>query len=211
MDDENMDDLTDAGRDGEDARLDRAIALLRADVRVDAAAFDARVLAAIRQPAKERATGSPSSKRAEVSSNHTRVWKNVWIGAVAMAASIVVAALAYEERRGDDVPQTVSTATLASADVPAGTRLVHFRFSDAHAARVAIAGSFNGWSTSTTPLRRVSDTTWAADIPLSPGRHVYQFVIDNHRWVPDPAAPRDPGDDFGSSNSVVTVVLRSRS
>ncbi|HSU95594.1 MAG TPA: isoamylase early set domain-containing protein, partial [Gemmatimonadaceae bacterium] len=82
---------------------------------------------------------------------------------------------------------------------------VRFTLVASGASAVAVAGSFNGWSTAATPLRRIDKNTWTADIPLGAGRYVYQFVIDGHRWVPDPKAPRDAGDDFGATNSVVTV------
>ncbi|MGI9089995.1 MAG: isoamylase early set domain-containing protein [Gemmatimonadaceae bacterium] len=88
---------------------------------------------------------------------------------------------------------------------------MRFSLVGARAAKVTVAGSFNGWNTSATPLRRVGNATWVADVPLKAGRYVYQFVLDDHRWVQDPNAPRDPGDDFGKSNSVVTVVTQSGS
>jgi hypothetical protein len=46
------------------------------------------------------------------------------------------------------------------------------------------------------------------EVPLEPGRHEYAFVVDGERWLADPAAPTT-GGDFGTPNSVVTVVGRS--
>jgi 1,4-alpha-glucan branching enzyme len=47
---------------------------------------------------------------------------------------------------------------------------------------------------------------WTIEMPLAPGRHRYAFVVDGGQWLPDPAAPRAAGDDFGTPSSVVTVV-----
>ena len=70
---------------------------------------------------------------------------------------------------------------------------------------VVIVGDFNHWDTHATPLRRTSSGTWQATVRLTPGAHVYSFVVDGNRWVPDPAAPLAPGSDFGPPNSLVTV------
>jgi 1,4-alpha-glucan branching enzyme len=69
-----------------------------------------------------------------------------------------------------------------------------------------VVGDFNHWDVHATPLRRpAAGGQWHAAVKLTPGRHVYAFVVDG-RWVPDPAAPRAVDDDFGSPNSVLTVL-----
>jgi hypothetical protein len=72
--------------------------------------------------------------------------------------------------------------------------------------RVALVGEFNDWDPLATPLVRVGrDGPWVATVALPPGRHVYGFMIDGSRWMPDPHAPLAPDDGFGSTNSVVLV------
>lgn len=80
------------------------------------------------------------------------------------------------------------------------------------AQHVALVGDFNDWDHRATPLVRVAAEgakhgVWTIDLPLSAGRHAYAFLVDGQRWVadPDPARPREIGDDFGRPSSAVTV------
>ena len=68
---------------------------------------------------------------------------------------------------------------------------------------VALAGSFNGWSTTATPLERRGGA-WVAAVRLAPGRHTYKFVVDG-LWLNDPGnAAREP-DASGNVNSLIVV------
>jgi len=74
------------------------------------------------------------------------------------------------------------------------------------AASVAVAGDFNAWSKSATPLHPTgSGGAWVVTVPLAPGRYHYAFLVDGKRWVTDPGAAPAPGDDFGTPSSVMTV------
>jgi len=83
--------------------------------------------------------------------------------------------------------------------------VVQFTLPIPAAHQVVVVGDFNHWDTRATPLRRTPNGTWRTTVRLNPGAHVYSFVVDGNRWVPDPAAPLAPGSDFGSPNSLVTV------
>jgi 1,4-alpha-glucan branching enzyme len=83
--------------------------------------------------------------------------------------------------------------------------VVQFTLPIPAAHQVVVVGDFNHWDTHATPLRRTPTGTWRTTVRLKPGAHVYSFVVDGNRWVPDPAAPLAPGSDFGSPNSLVTV------
>jgi 1,4-alpha-glucan branching enzyme len=73
------------------------------------------------------------------------------------------------------------------------------------ARQVSLAGTFNRWDPSATPLVRSGTAdTWVATLALPPGEHQYAFVVDGARWVPDPAAPA-VDDGFGRRNSVLTL------
>lgn len=161
-----------------DERLAHAIRELRSPVATDAARFDARVLGRMQHARAGRYAG------------------RAWIAAAALAAAFLIAASVHI------LDAAHHTATHATPT----TRLVQFRLDDVRATSVAVAGSFNGWNPQATPLHRSADGAWVADVPLRPGRHVYQFVVDRTRWIPDPHSPRDPGDDFGTPNSVITVL-----
>lgn len=55
------------------------------------------------------------------------------------------------------------------------------------AQKACIAGSFNDWHPSVTPMIRLHDGKWAKELAMPPGRYEYRFVVDGE-WVDDPAA-----------------------
>ncbi len=77
----------------------------------------------------------------------------------------------------------------------------------AAAATVHVAGDFNDWSMTTTPLSKAADGTFSATVPLEPGQYLYKFVIDGETWVNDPLADKalDEDDGHGGVNSSVLV------
>ena len=85
-------------------------------------------------------------------------------------------------------------------------RLVRFVLVAPNAMRLALAGDFNGWSRTATPMTSAEDArgVWTATLALAPGAHRYAFVVDDTRAVADPAAPaaRDTSD---GARSVLTV------
>lgn len=92
-----------------------------------------------------------------------------------------------------------------SMAVEAAAATVRFRFDAPGAGTVSLAGDFNAWSATSLPLTRAADgRTWVIDVPLSPGRYAYAFVVDGDLQV-DPGAPRATDDDFGAPSSVVLV------
>ncbi len=79
------------------------------------------------------------------------------------------------------------------------------------AAAVCVAGAFNDWVPTATPLTRGADGTWAVRLDLPPGRHEYKFVVDG-RWCcapgceePSGGCPKCVPNPFGSMNRVVEV------
>jgi len=175
------DDLTpDQEAADTEGRLAEAIDILRAPVDTDARAFDARVLAEVDRQQHQRSV--------------PRAW--IWSIPAALAAALVI---------GVALTRSASTSRSSRASA-AGTEVVHFQLAGIHAHSVAVAGTFNRWNPYATPLHRAADGSWTADVALTPGRHEYQFVIDQARWIPDPRSPRDPSDDFGAPNSVITVL-----
>lgn len=84
--------------------------------------------------------------------------------------------------------------------------LVRFELAAPGAAGVTVVGDFNDWDPHATPMQRAhASATWSVSLPVTRGRHVYGFVVDGRRWVPDPSAPLAPEDDFGSASSVLVV------
>ncbi|HSD31043.1 MAG TPA: isoamylase early set domain-containing protein [Gemmatimonadales bacterium] len=184
-------DLPPALRAEAEAALRALAALDRRDVSLSPD-LDARVMAAVR-----RRAASPSH----------RAWR--WFTAPSvppwgLAAAAAAAILAFVLFR----PASVAIPEEASLrETAAGPESVYVRFvlSAPHAQRVALAGTFNRWDPSATPLVRVGEEgTWIATVRLAAGQHQYAFVVDGQSWVPDPAAPK-VDDGFGRKNSVVSV------
>lgn len=103
--------------------------------------------------------------------------------------------------------EVVPVANTPRVDRSTELQPTQFIFADPTASRVTLIGDFNDWDANATPM--VYDSThaaWSVTIPLTPGLHQYQFLLDGTRHVNDPAAPQISGD-FGSPNSVVTVRL----
>ncbi len=83
---------------------------------------------------------------------------------------------------------------------------VQFTLRDVRASQVVLVGDFNYWSTDATPLERGAvDGTWSVTLPVTPGRHVYAFLIDGTTWMTDPRAQTARDLDFGRENSVLIV------
>lgn len=72
-----------------------------------------------------------------------------------------------------------------------------------HFERVFLAGTFNGWSTDATEMRRVGDR-FEVTLPLTVGTYQYKFVGDG-RWITDETASAFHPDGYGGQNSVVVV------
>lgn len=72
---------------------------------------------------------------------------------------------------------------------------------------VAVAGDFNHWSPTATPLRRDDLLeVFQACVPVPPGRYRYRLVIDG-QWQNDPYNSYVESNPFGELNSVVEVDL----
>lgn len=90
-----------------------------------------------------------------------------------------------------------------SAQEPA-LRKVLVTVSHPDAKEIAIAGTFNEWQPSRTPLQPMDDDWWRAELLLPPGDHEYRYVVDG-KWVCDPRSPKQVPNPFGSFNSVIVV------
>jgi 1,4-alpha-glucan branching enzyme len=83
-------------------------------------------------------------------------------------------------------------------------RCVVFRLDAPGAGSVSVAGSFNGWSTESHPLRLNKSGIWRKTIYLQPGTYEYRFVVDGN-WADDANRKEEVMNQFGSYNSVVRV------
>ncbi len=83
--------------------------------------------------------------------------------------------------------------------------VVRFVLAAPEAQTVSLAGDFNGWSRTATPLLPSGiPGQWSVTLEVPGGRHEYAFVVDGERWVADPAAA-GVRDEFGNESSVLSV------
>jgi hypothetical protein len=158
--------------------------------------FDARVMAAVRRP-------PPSvSLRAWAWLREPRTVAVSPLGGLAMAAGMAGILLVGTISRQ---PSAVSRQEAVSRQPSAVSASVTFVLVAPEARSVALAGDFNDWDAARVLMRRGASGLWTVDLPLTPGRYRYVFVVDGRRFVADPAAPRAVGDDFGTPTSVVTI------
>ena len=102
--------------------------------------------------------------------------------------------------------QPVKSAPVKAApakSAPAKTRLEFVR---PDAKSVFVAGSFNDWSPSKTPLSRTRDGKWVGELTGISGRHEYLFVVDG-QWLPDPNAIESVQNPYGGRNSVLVATV----
>lgn len=90
------------------------------------------------------------------------------------------------------------------SDPCCGSQCVRLELTRPGAQEVAIAGSFNDWHPSVTPMIRLNDGQWAKELALPPGRYEYRFVVDGE-WADDPAASELIPNSFGTANAVLVV------
>ncbi len=76
----------------------------------------------------------------------------------------------------------------------------------AEAQDVHLAGDFNDWSTSGTPLAKRKDGRFTATMTLPKGKEYrYRYVLDGDRWANDADADRYAPNDHGSEDCIIDL------
>lgn len=195
--------------DDTDETITRIAAALRPLPDVDAAE-KARVLVAV---AAER-------ERARDALRHgPRRWR--WAGAAgALLAASLVGAVWLRARDEGSRPASTRVAT-TTAGVPTGggtdarlardaedarRKIVQLVLRAPAATKVSVVGDFNGWDAKANVMTRdPASGLWSHAVALTPGRHVYAFVVDDSLWLRDPRSPEAEDADFGRPGSVLFV------
>jgi hypothetical protein len=99
-----------------------------------------------------------------------------------------------------------SVAETAATPIAGGVALVRLVVQHPGARTVHVAGDFNGWNSTRTPLEPTAGGAWTVTIPLDPGRYEYMFVVDGEQWIADPFATEHADDGFGAQNAVLEVL-----
>ena len=69
-----------------------------------------------------------------------------------------------------------------------------------------LAGEFNSWSTTETPMHQLKDGSFSVTVSLAAGREYrFRYFLDNRIWVNDPAADKYAANEYGEENSVVAL------
>jgi 1,4-alpha-glucan branching enzyme len=72
-----------------------------------------------------------------------------------------------------------------------------------------LCGEFNGWSESSTPMRREPDGSWSATLTLDGGKSYVFRYRDNHgEWHNDWSADAYVPNQFGTENSVLDLAAQ---
>ena len=120
------------------------------------------------------------------------------------------------ERQGAGAIDAGSAVALAVADrtevsypavsMPASGSPLRFTLHDPDVDAVRVVGSWDQWSHPGAPMSRVGPSVWQATIPpLARGSYAYKLVVDDTRWIADPANRRAVSDGFGGTNSTFDV------
>ncbi len=192
-----------------DPFIDEIARELKQPVRFDAR-FDERVMAALEPaviPIGERRATTPWYRRSMAFPAS--------LGGLAAAAALgAIAAIGVMATRDSGESQVAATSVVDTPLVPVSNsttengvvlRETQFIVVAPSAHSVSVVGHFNDWDLAATPM--VYDSlhgAWSVTVPLPPGRHEFQYVIDGKQRVNDPTLPQ-VSSDFGSPNSVITI------
>ena len=102
-------------------------------------------------------------------------------------------------RRGAGILLGAFVVSPSLAQPTSDDGVVRFAYPDTSARAVSLAGEFNGWSQTATPLDR-EGPVWVTRVFLDPGTYEYSFVVDG-AWQPDPGNP----ETSAKGHSVVRV------
>ncbi|MDD3146027.1 MAG: isoamylase early set domain-containing protein [Candidatus Riflebacteria bacterium] len=85
-----------------------------------------------------------------------------------------------------------------------GDNEVEFEFEDADAKKVSVVGNFNDWNKDANPMK-LENGIWKCTVHLKPGKHEYQFVVNDTDWVVDPKSGNAVKNKFEGMNSVIEI------
>ena len=82
---------------------------------------------------------------------------------------------------------------------------VRFEFTHPTARTVCVAGTFNRWDTTASPMHPSGNGHWLRETAFVPGTYEYCLVVDGQR-MSDPLVKETVSNPFGERNSVLKVV-----
>lgn len=91
--------------------------------------------------------------------------------------------------------------------------LQHVEFScvACRAQKVFLAGTFNDWNPTATPMNFSNNGKWSVELKLEPGHHEFKFIVDG-QWCCEPGCEHEYrgckkccANDMGTMNRVLEV------
>jgi 1,4-alpha-glucan branching enzyme len=74
------------------------------------------------------------------------------------------------------------------------------------AENLVIAGDFNNWNETSTPMKKAKDGSFSIAVDLESGlEHQFRYLADGKTWLNDEAADKYVTTPLGSENSVVIL------
>ncbi|PKL43028.1 MAG: hypothetical protein CVV41_11525 [Candidatus Riflebacteria bacterium HGW-Riflebacteria-1] len=107
-----------------------------------------------------------------------------------------------EEEMWEEESEKENKSETATTDGPGVDK--EFTYESATATKVSIVGNFNDWNKDANPLNK-EDGVWKTSLNLKPGKHEYQFVINDTDWIVDPKQAVSVKNKYEGMNSVVEV------
>ena len=144
---------------------------------------------------------------AEAEARVRRAWERrvtrlraIGLALVASAAGVAILLGSVRAMWQSSLPQPLeASATFIGDSIDPALHdtfdLVRFALRTRGASRVVLAGDFNAWSTSATPLSRIAAPNaerWAAVVALRRHDRRFAFLVDGTRWVRAPHAAVHP-------------------
>ncbi|MCA9577155.1 MAG: isoamylase early set domain-containing protein [Polyangiales bacterium] len=165
--------------------------------------MDKAVLRAVRKRAVEQARPKTLWER------YARVL-TAGVGVAAIAFGGLLLPRVWSRQNASEPPETGSTVseegTASAEDAQDVLVPVRFVLPATGAREVTVAGEFNDWNPSETPLLdEDGDGVFHTTLSLSRGAYAYMFVVDGERWVTDPFADGYRDDGFGNRNAVLRI------
>jgi 1,4-alpha-glucan branching enzyme len=108
-----------------------------------------------------------------------------------------------KERAEGDVKREAGRKSQGHKEEKKG-RKVELRYIDPDAKEVFVAGDFNGWDTTSHPMKRDKEGVWKAKLRLPPGRYEYKFFADG-KWIHYVKGVERVPNPFGTENMVLWV------
>lgn len=84
---------------------------------------------------------------------------------------------------------------------------VTFKYSNPEQAETAVlSGTFNSWSLTDNPMKRLKNGSFSLTISLQAGNtYPFRYVLDGKTWVNDENADSYLSNEYGEDDSVVDV------